>query len=225
MFSIPDRHLPVRSLQGLPVPSIKLAYASQQALNERLYVNGRLGGLTIDGEPPAELGERVQLLIAIERPRREFAVVAQVAWARRKASKSLGFSYGVDFVSEQGGMAERLVAFARNEVGEYSMRHQARVFFDLKVTVGYGGLARVEHVADLSIDGAFIRTSWSIEQDEVVSVKMRFPGDLLTTKFQARVAWSRAQGSDAGMGLEFIDHDGNLRIKLEKLLSKRKAID
>ncbi len=199
---------------------VNLSFPSPNDLRDRLYVNGRLGGVTIDGEPTRELGEEVRLFISFERPAREFVVHGRIAWVRRKASKNLGFSYGVDFVDAQGELALRLVAFAKNEVAEYAMRNQRRVVLEAKVTVQLGEVVRVERLVDLSLGGAFIRTETPMPQDSVVELKVRFPGALLSTRIKARVAWTRSSTPEPGMGLEFIDEDGQLRARLLKLLSK-----
>jgi Tfp pilus assembly protein PilZ len=206
--------------EGTSVVAIKLSYPSPRALNEKLYANGHLGGVTVEAEAPDELGARVELSIEVERPPRSFVVLGQIAWARRKASKALGFSYGVDFVAEQGDLAQRLVAFARNQMGESAMRYQRRFVFDLKATVTYGGISRVEHVADLSVGGAFVRTTEVIATDQLINIKLRLPGHLFATSVKARVAWSRT-GADSGIGIEFIDDDGTLHQRLERLLSKQ----
>ena len=74
------------------------------------------------------MGERVLLKVKVERPRRDFEVSGQLAWARHKGGAgNLREAYGVDFLSD----AERLLQFARSQLDSSAVRLGARLATDL----------------------------------------------------------------------------------------------
>jgi Tfp pilus assembly protein PilZ len=182
----------------------------------RCYPNGRLGGITVDGRPPGALGERVELTVRVEKPRREFVVKAQIAWVRHQASKLLKECFGVDFLED----AERMLAFARAELDASTTRTAVRVHTDLPVRLTYQGRTRNEHLIDISHGGAFVRSMLPPKVGEEVEVHLKPPNALLGGfTLKGRVAWHRRTGDARGFGVEFVD-DGDLQSKLDKLLKR-----
>jgi Tfp pilus assembly protein PilZ len=187
----------------------------------RYYPNGRLGGLRIDGRPPGQLGQLVELFIAVEQPRREFTLRGQLAWARYQTTDSQKESFGVDLQGDEDAVS-RLLSFANNSLDAAAMRAEPRLSVQLPVRLLANGVQRKEIAADLSLTGAFVRSGQPLEVGETLELKLRPPGNLLTASFKARVRWSRQTGDATGMGLEFTDDDAPLRMaKVLKSLQKR----
>ena len=113
----------------------------------RFYPNGKLGGLTMDGKLPGAMGQHVLLIVKVERPRREFELKGQLAWARHKGGAgNLREAYGVDFLADP----DRLLQFARSQLDSSAVRHVARVATDLPVRITHGGHTRREFLVDVS---------------------------------------------------------------------------
>lgn len=186
----------------------------------RYYPNGKLGGLTVVGAAPGVLGEHVRLLVKVKKPGREFVVHGQLAWARYKSSRQLRACFGVDFLPTDEAVRLRVLAFARNEVGELATRIEQRVQVELPVRVIHGGQERQELVADLSPGGAFIRTWRPVALGEQVELVLRPRLTFRGVRMKGRVAWVRREGRHPGMGVEFIDDDGNARAEVDRILSK-----
>lgn len=181
----------------------------------RVYPNGKLGGLTMDGKSPGALGQLVQLTVKVQRPEREFTLRGQLAWARHKrGAKSLKESYGVDFLGDH----ERLLQFARAELDPSALRGGPRLATDLPVRITHGGHTRKEFLVDLSDGGAFIRSPDPIPVGHEVELHVRPPRALLGFTLKGRVAWQRNTGAATGFGVEFIEEDSGTRARLEKLL-------
>jgi uncharacterized protein (TIGR02266 family) len=202
-----------------PFLRVVLEVAFPSDILHRYFPNGKLGGLTIDGPAPSALGQLVDLTIKVARPAREFNLRGQVSWARHKGSRNLKECYGIDFLAVDES-SQRLLAFARQDLDSAATRGGARVVTDLPVRISYHGLARREFLADLSPGGAFVRSGNPLAPGEAVELNFRPPGSLSTITLQARVAWVRPIGAEAGMGLEFVDTDPKLTERLDKLLAK-----
>jgi uncharacterized protein (TIGR02266 family) len=199
---------------------LQLLVAEPGDLLPRVYPNGKLGGLTLDGQPPGALGEFVGLTVRVRRPAREFVLSGQIAWARRKASKQLHESFGVDFLEADHSTVDRMLAFARNEVLAEATRLEPRVQVELPIKLLHRDASRRERLADLSHGGAFVRTWDPLDVDEIVELVVRPPSSLFAVHLKGRVAWVRRVGNAAGMGIEFFDLDGHLRSTVERLLAR-----
>lgn len=195
-----------------------LAVAEPNELVNRYYPNGKLGGLTVDGDRPGMLGTKVQLVVKVRKPQREFTVLGQLAWARHKTPRQPA-SFGIDFLPDDDAGRVRLLGFARNEVSADSVRVERRLQVELSVRLVHEGKARREFLADLSTTGAFIRTWNPLPVGEVVELTVRAPMSLSSLSAKGAVVWSRVTGNAPGMGLEFLT-DQPTRGKLERLLAK-----
>lgn len=199
---------------------LQLSVAQPADLLPRVYPNGKQGGLTLDGQPPGALGEFVALSVRVRRPARQFELSGQIAWARRKGSRQLHESFGVDFLEADHPTVDRMLAFARNEVLAEATRLEQRVQVELPIKLIHRDVSRRERLADLSHGGAFVRTWDPLDVDEVVELVVRAPSTLFSVHLKGRVAWVRRVGNAAGMGIEFFDLDGSLRPTVERLLAR-----
>ncbi len=207
-------------MQTPAVIAVTLEVAEPRQVLERHYPNGRLGGLTIDGRPPGALGQHVVMTVRVKKPARDFAVHGQLAWARRKASKQLGESFGVDFLPSDDAVRLRLLAFARNELTDDVTRLEPRIAVELPARVIFGGRSRSEFLADLSPSGAFIRTWDPLEPGLHIELLVRPPRTILGLQLLGRVAWQRNAGTDPGMGIEFLNSDPIIRERIRRLLER-----
>lgn len=196
-----------------------LVAASPVDLAEHYYPNGRLGGLSLEGQCPGALGQLVRLRVQVSRPARVFVLKGQLAWARHKPGPHQPASFGVDFLPEDDTTRVRLLAFARQELSGDVVRAELRQQVELKVRLVHEGFARKELVADLSTGGAFVRSWNPLPVGAKVQVFLRPPMSLSTLELNAHVAWVRLAGEHPGMGLEF-ERDEATKKKLEKLVAK-----
>ncbi len=200
-----------------------LSVETPEALVDRYYPNGTLGGLTVDGRLPAALGTRTVLTVKVKRPAREFVVRGTLAWVRHSTTRQVG-SFGVDFTPDDDASRVRLLAFARHEVDADAVRVEKRVQVELPVRLVHAGQTRREFLADLSTRGAFVRTWNPLAVGEQVQLAVRAPGPLAVLlpralELEGRVAWARTTGAHPGMGIEFVVDDA-ARAKVEKLLAR-----
>src|SRR5581483_10189350 len=138
---------------------VTLEVAFPADILNRLYPNGKLGGLTLDGKAPGALGQLVALTVKVQRPERSVDVRGQLAWARHSGSARLKQCFGVDFV----GDPERLLSFAKAQLEPEALRAAPRVVADLPVRITHEGVTRKEFLVDLSQGGAFVRSASPLE--------------------------------------------------------------
>lgn len=200
--------------------TVTLEVDEPRRLLERHYPNGRLGGMTVDGRPPGALGQHVVLTIRVRKPSREFTVRGQLAWARRKASKQLGESFGIDFLPSDDAKRMRLLAFARSELDDAFTRLEPRIQLELPVKITVAGRVRSEFLADLSPSGAFIRTWDPLEPNTKLELVVKPHRSLLGLQLSGRVAWQRRTGTDPGMGVEFLHGDPAVRERIASLIAR-----
>ncbi len=200
---------------------LEVEFERAEEVLQRLYPNGRLGGLTLDGIPPATAGARVELVVHLNHPaRRHFCARTQLSWARRKGTRGLRECFGLDFLDEDAGARERLVGFALGKGTIETARYEPRLLIDLPVVLSHDGVHRNEQLADLSIGGAFVRTGVPLPIGTEVELSVRPPRALTRLHLSARVVWLRRNGEGAGMGLEFAFASSKQAERLQKLMTK-----
>ena len=204
-----------------PLHAVRLDVGYPAEIWGRYYPNGRLGGLRVDGRPPGQLGQLVELFITVEKPRREFTLRGQLAWARYQNTGEQKESFGVDLQGDEEAV-NRVSQFANASLDAEAMRAEPRLSVELPVRLVANGVQRKEIAADLSLTGAFVRSGQPLPVGELLELKLRAPGKLLSATFKAKVRWSRQTGDATGMGLEFTDPDAQERMaKLLRSLQRR----
>jgi uncharacterized protein (TIGR02266 family) len=184
----------------------------------RHYPNGALGGLTLDGPLPGSLGAPCEVKVQI--PSGHFKVLGRLAWARHQSARGLKECFGVDFVIEDEPARARLLQWAKEELSNATGRSTERFQAELPVTIAHDGKARKEQLFDLSAGGAFVRTGEPLPVGSLLRFELRPPRSLRTLKLKGRVAWVRASGPSAGMGIEFLYEDADQSTRLRKMLHK-----
>lgn len=192
----------------------------------RMYPNGKLGGVRVDGTLPAPVGTEVQLVVKIRDPaERTFRVDGLIAWARHQTAGGLRECFGIDFVSTDEAGRDRLLAFASERVSVDATRFQDRIETDLPVKITHEGKLRKESLIDLSEGGAFVRSRLPLPVGSQVKFELRPPLSLRTISLEGRVAWQRRTGENRGYGVEFVRATAGsaerIRTLLEKLHAKR----
>lgn len=190
---------------------------------ERLYPDGRLGGLWFDGPAPAPLGSAVEVEVRLsalgDSPgARHFTVRGVLAWARHQGGPGLPPSYGVAFSPDDAGSRQRLLAWALRTVDADRARAFRRHLTELPVTLEVGTNTLEERLSDLSEGGAFVRTRLLLPAGTAVRLAFRPPGALLKVRLEGRVAWTRADGEHSGLGIAFAPATGRHRERLKRLL-------
>lgn len=204
----------------------ELSVGSGAELLGRIYPNGGLGGVVIDGLPPlgVELGAPVVVNIALKQPaERQFRLRGQIAWIRHKASGTLREAFGIDFSEKDAVARNRLLQFAHQELPPEASRHEDRFLLDLPVQLKIGDTAHAEHFCDLSLGGAFVHSESPPAVGELVTLRFRPPLSLTAIELEGRVAWARRGEEPKGMGLAFVFRKPADQKRIARLVARLKS--
>lgn len=107
---------------------------------------------------------------------------------------------------------------------ETDQRRSPRVDVDVdfRARESAGGGTLLFRAADLSLGGAFLRSSLLLEEGETLALEFRLPGSHRLLRATARVAWVRRfpeATQSAGMGMEFLSMSAEDREVLGRHLS------
>jgi uncharacterized protein (TIGR02266 family) len=107
---------------------------------------------------------------------------------------------------------------------ETEQRRSPRVDVDVdfRARESTGGGSLLFRAADLSLGGAFLRSSLLLEEGETLALEFRLPGSHRLLRATARVAWVRRfpeATQPAGMGMEFLSMSAEDREVLGRHLS------
>ena len=198
-------------------------------LLRRIYPNGALGGVLLDGLPPLglELGAPVVVHVQLNRPApRSFRLRGQLAWVRHKASANLREAFGIDFHDHDATARDRLLQVAHEQLPPEASRSDERFALDLPVQVQLEQAAQVETLCDLSLGGAFIRTRQPPAVGAELELKFRPPLSLRPLRLRGRVVWVRRGDDPHGMGIAFVfdraSEQARLRAYVERLSRRRR---
>lgn len=207
---------------GAPgITRVELEVQHARELLPRVYPNGKLGGVRVDGGLPAPVGTKVQLVVKVKEPaERTFRIGGLIAWARHKMPGGLRECFGVDFVTTDESGRDRLLAFASERVPVDATRFQDRVETVLAVKITHDGVKRKESLIDLSEGGAFVRARLPLPVGSQVKFQLRPPMSLRSITLEGRVAWQRRTGENRGYGLEFVRASAREAERIRKLLEK-----
>ena len=104
-------------------------------------------------------------------------------------------------------------------------RGAPRIPFSLKVGFPNGQQYIDAWTGNISADGLFLRTDHAIGQNEIINVKISFPGLLEPTEISGRVAWTRSATADkpGGVGLQITSDTHRWRLAELALLASAKS--
>lgn len=77
-----------------------------------------------------------------------------------------------------------------------------------------------DYTENLSSGGIFINTARELEIGTDVKLVLSFPGLIHPINITGVVRWTRAEGAENGVGVEFTDYEGASRDELEELIAR-----
>lgn len=151
-----------------------------------------------------------------------------VVWRRQgRHSTKLRAGLGIEFHQADATRRDFLLAAARGEIPEVPPRKHRRLPVDMPAEwrvpndrVSHNGL-----LEDISIGGAFIRTSAPASPGTDVVLELVPPGSVMPLAIAARVAWCRRTEGDEGFGMEFRSRDAGGTRRLKELVRRLEEED
>ncbi|MBI2373693.1 MAG: TIGR02266 family protein [Deltaproteobacteria bacterium] len=104
-------------------------------------------------------------------------------------------------------------------------RSSERVPADVKVDYRTVGSFITDYSANLSKGGVFVRTSIPLRVGEHVRLRITLPGNDLPFGLEGVVRWTNtgADEAEAGMGIEFVNFEGEVRDRLRSFVDMLEA--
>jgi Tfp pilus assembly protein PilZ len=146
-------------------------------------------------------------------------IAGRVVWRRAgRHLQKIRAGICVEFLPSERSKIEYLLDLAKAGAAVRSRRRHERLPVEVPVNWHQpGGAASPTSgmLRDIGRGGAFIRSDEPAPSDAEVVLELSPPGAQVAMEFTARVAWSAAQGSEPGFGIEWRARDagGGKRIR------------
>jgi type IV pilus assembly protein PilZ len=186
------------------VRSITVYHARRAEFLERYLGDLQGGGAFVPTAERFEIGERVAILFQFPEIPDGLSVHGHVAWRRTPVPwRSVMLpGVGVEFGTGQRSRVEFLLDFCRGYLSD--LRKPGRRIPTLLRADILSGEARFEaRVRDISHGGVFVLTPAPLAPGAMIDLELFVRSDDPPERLAGRVAWSRADGDEPGMGVQF----------------------
>jgi len=200
---------------------LTVTYPDGQELVADYFSSGEAGGLTLENAMELQLGQEILVRLRVESlGNMGFDLRAKVAWKRVRSAGALRAGVGVEFLSSEKAVVERLLSLCRGADKAASDRRHARVIAELAIKLTHKTATRKEKAGDISEGGLFIRTDDLLAIGEEVTVTMKPPRAILGGfDVRGRITWHRDE-TPKGMGVMFMFDTPAQKTRLEQLITK-----
>ncbi len=84
-------------------------------------------------------------------------------------------------------------------------RHKTRVNTTLEIISSHSGIIPSSRIRNISITGAFIKTTNPLPIDDTFTIQLQLPGVATIMTIDVKVVWTKtaSDAAKAGMGIEF----------------------
>jgi uncharacterized protein (TIGR02266 family) len=169
-----------------------------------------------------ELVEGEEVVLEIELPdyEEELSIQCRVMGSLRDKGLDVEPGYLLGFKPEETAKRERLLEIVgRNIIGS-NRRFHRRYHKAMAVAwrTGEGEDMQVGHTVNVSLGGAFVRSDVLPPEDAEVTLHLRCGEQYPSITVNGRVAWTRVEGEQFGMGVQFLNLDPGQTKQLQKVL-------
>jgi Tfp pilus assembly protein PilZ len=219
--AVPSVSIPPGSAQ-LPVTFPTLAELLSAWLD-----TGEAGGVMLDPNVDARLGQDVVLFVRVMEPPRSMDLRGRVAWRRMKGRGALRAGTGVEFLPSEKDRANRLLgretrgADGTPQRATHPPRAHSRAAAQVTVRLTLnGGAQRRETLDDISEGGVFIRSTDLLPVGEEVKLTLKTPRSWFdSVDIRGRVTWHRPE-PEGGFGLQFLFDNPAEQERVEQLVAR-----
>lgn len=213
------------SLPTRTPPTVIVPVRDRTAFLDMYFEKGGAGGVFVEGELQAPLGELLDVEIHFASEAVIFRIQGRVRWRRTAQAqrRSVPSGVGIEFSSDEEKAHKLLVDFAHGKDVPVVQRASRRYGVGIPVRYKAGDGAPKEQLTDdISEGGAFIESDEPIEVGARVELKLLPPGSFFGVGVPAVVAWRRDDGRP-GFGVEFVFDSPRTRSKVHRLIEGLKA--
>jgi type IV pilus assembly protein PilZ len=184
--------------------SLSIYHARREEFLERYLGDLPGGGAFVPTAERFEIGQRISLCFQFPEIPDGLSVHGSVAWRRTPVPwRSVMLpGIGVAFGSEQRSRVEFLLDFCRGYLSDLR-KPGRRIPTQMRADI-LTGEARLEAlVRDISHGGVFVHTPAPLAPGAAIDLELFVRPDDPPERLSGRVAWSRIEGDEPGMGVQF----------------------
>ena len=184
--------------------ALTVFHARREEFLERYLADLQGGGAFVPTAERFEIGESVDVSFQFREIPDGLSVRGHVAWRRTPAPwRSVMLpGIGVAFGDGQRSRVEFLLDFCRGYLSDLR-KPGRRIPTQLRADIVSGG-ARVEaRVRDISHGGVFVLTPAPLAPGALIDLELFVRPNDAPERLSGRVAWSRSDGDEPGMGVRF----------------------
>jgi Tfp pilus assembly protein PilZ len=184
------------------------------------------GGVFCPTRGKAVKGAPATVTINLGRRQPPLVLAGRVAWRRPgRHLQKIRAGICVEFLPSEKPKIDYLVDLAKAGDTVRSRRRHERLPVDVPVNWHLpGALPARGMLRDIGRGGAFIRSNAPAPSDSEVVLELSPPGAQVAMEFTARVAWTAAQGPEAGFGIEWRARDAGGGKRIRELVRRLTAV-
>ena len=184
------------------------------------------GGVFCPTRGKAVKGAPATVTINLGRRQPPLVLAGRVAWRRPgRHLQKIRAGICVEFLPSEKPKIDYLLDLAKAGDTVRSRRRHERLPVDVPVNWHLPGVAPAHGMLrDIGRGGAFILSDAPAPSDSEVVLELSPPGAQVAMEFTARVAWTAAQGSEAGFGVEWRARDAGGGKRIRELVRRLTAV-
>ncbi|HEY0707196.1 MAG TPA: PilZ domain-containing protein [Polyangia bacterium] len=184
------------------------------------------GGVFCPTRGKAVKGAPATVTINLGRRQPPLVLAGRVAWRRPgRHLQKIRAGICVEFLPSEKPKIDYLLDLAKAGDAVRSRRRHERLPVDVPVNWHLpGNVPARGMLRDIGRGGAFIRSNAPAPSDSEVVLELSPPGAQVAMEFTARVAWTAAQGPEAGFGVEWRARDAGGGKRIRELVRRLTAV-
>ncbi|HEY0711682.1 MAG TPA: PilZ domain-containing protein [Polyangia bacterium] len=184
------------------------------------------GGVFCPTRGKAVKGAPATVTINLGRRQPPLVLAGRVAWRRPgRHLQKIRAGICVEFLPSEKPKIDYLLDLAKAGDTVRSRRRHERLPVDVPVNWHLPGATPARGMLrDIGRGGAFIRSNAPAPSDSEVVLELSPPGAQVAMEFTARVAWTAAQGPEAGFGVEWRARDAGGGKRIRELVRRLTAV-
>lgn len=212
--------------RGQTAASVDLELRSRQEFLAGYDATFAHGGVFCPTRGKAIKGAPATVTINLGRRQPPLVLAGRVAWRRPgRHLQKIRAGICIEFLASEQPKIDYLLDLAKAGDTVRSRRRHERLPVDVPVNWHLPGVAPARGMLrDIGRGGAFIRSSAPAPSDSEVVLELSPPGAQVAMEFTARVAWTAAQGPEAGFGIEWRARDAGGGKRIRELVRRLTAV-
>lgn len=170
---------------------------------DHYFNQGGLGGVFVPGYVRLASAEEVDLEVVFAREQVTVHARGVIRWKRLTDKKSLPAGVGVELLDTERRTRDLLLEFAEGKRVHLARRRSRRYPVMLEIEYATDTVFLTDVTDNLSRDGASVLTDHDVEVGEIITMRLKPPGEAVAIDVKGEVRWRHEHGRK-GFGVRFI---------------------